>query len=147
MYELYKYYCFLLKIYRKKEQSYKLTYETRKNIDLMNMYWNESDFFVENNIQTIGKLNSIRNDLKVDLKDLIRQRNNLYYKRQHELKIENKDDISKQIEKISQKIINVRYKIKMCADIEVRSKKMIEDMKTLQQKEQQEKAKNKVKKL
>ena len=86
---------------------------------------------------------------KANLNDLIRQRNNLYYKRQHELKIENKDDISKQIEAISQKIIDIRYKIKMCADIEVRSKKMIEEMKALQEKKQQEKVqkKNKVKKL
>ena len=106
-------------------------------------------FYQRINIQTIGKLNSVRNDLKANLKDLIRQRNNLYYKRQHELKIENKDDISKQIEEISQKIIDVRYKIKMCDDIEVRSKKMIEELKALQEKEQQEKVqkKNKVKKL
>ena len=146
VYELYKYYCFLLKIYPQKEQSYKLTYEMRKNIDLMHMYSNESDFLLENNIQTIDKLNSVRNDLKANLNDLIRQRNNLYYKRQHELKIENKDDISKQIEEISQKIIDVRYKIKMCDDIEVRSKKMIEDIKKLHEKLEYEKIKKKNKK-
>ena len=63
--------------------------------------------------------------------------------------MENKDDISKEIESISQKIVDVRYKIGLCNDIEIRSKKMVEEMKALQEKEQQEKVqkKNKVKKL
>ena len=115
----------------------------------MHKYSDEADFLSENNIRTMQELNSVRNDLKGELKDLIRQRNNLYYKRQHELKIENKDDVSKEIESISQKIFYVRCKIGLCNDIEIRSKKMIEEMKSLQEKEQQEKVqkKSKVKKL
>ena len=135
--------------YSKKHQNYKLTFEMRKNLKQMHKYSDEADFLCENNIRTMQELNSAKNDLKGELKDLIRQRNNLYYKRQHELKIENKDDISKEIESISQNIVDVRYKIGLCDDISIRSKKMIEEMKALQEKEQQEKVqkKNKVKKL
>ena len=149
IYKLYKYYCFTLNTYSKKHQNYKLTFEMRNNLKQMHKYSDEADFLSENNIRTIQELNCVRNDLKGELKDLIRQRNNLYYKRQHELKIENKDDISKEIESISQKIVDVRYKIGLCNDIEIRSKKMSEEMKALQEKEQQEKVqkKNKVKKL
>lgn len=81
---------------------------------------------VKYKISNYKELNDTRTNLNGELKDLIRQRNNLYYKRKNILGLENKNDISKDIEVVTEKIVKARNEIRLCNDIEVKSKKIWE---------------------
>lgn len=138
---LYLYYCYLLKVYPKKNIEYKLTPAMRAEIKKMDEYSKENILLVKYNITDSKELNECKTNLNDQLKDLIRQRNNLYYKRQNMAENENKEEINKEIEMVSKDVIKIRNEIKLCNKIKVRLPEIKEQIKAFNKKENDEKQK------
>lgn len=138
---LYLYYCYLLKVYPKKNIEYKLTPAMREEVRKMDEYSNEIRLLNKYNITNSDELNDCKTNLNGQLSDLIRQRNNLYYKRQNIADNENKEEINKEIEMVSNDITKIRYEIKLCNQIKVRVPEIKEQIKYFNKKENDEKQK------
>lgn len=138
---LYLYYCYLLKVYPKKNMEYKLTPAMRAEVKKMDEYSKENILLVKYNITDSKELNECKTNLNDKLKDLIRQRNNLYYKRQNMPENENKDEINKKIEIVSKDVIKIRKEIKLCNKIKVKVPEIKEQIKEFNKKENDEKQK------
>ena len=132
---LYLYYCYLLKVYPKKNIEYKLTPAMRAEVKKMDEYSKENILLGKYNITNSKELDECKTNLKHQLKDLIRQRNNLYYKRQNMSENENKDEINKEIEIVSKVVTKIRDEIRLCNKIEVKIPAMKEELEKLKIKE------------
>lgn len=138
---LYLYYCYLLKVYPKKNMEYKLTPAMRAEVRKMDEYSNEVRLLNKYNITNSDELNSCKTNLNGKLKDLIRVRNNLYYKRQNMAENENKEEVNKEIEMVSKDVTKIRNEIKFCNKIKVRVLEIKEQIKDFNKKENDEKQK------
>lgn len=141
---LYLYYCYLLKVYPKKNIEYKLTPAMRAEVRKMDEYSNEIRLLTKYDITNSDELNNCKTNLNGQLSDLIRQRNNLYYKRQNMAENKNKEKINKKIEMVSKDVIKIRNEIKLCNKIKVRLPEIKEQIKAFNKKEN-EKSKRKYK--
>lgn len=146
---LFRYYCFLLKVYPKKQQQYKMSPEMRREIRKLDQYSAEANMICKYKLKT---LDDVRNgkELKQDeLKNLYNERNRLYYKRKGLENGDNKDTVTEEIIKVTDKIKNVKRELFYCYDIVERTNKMIEDIKFIEEEKwnkQNEKNKEKDKK-
>lgn len=138
---LYLYYCYLLKVYPKKNIEYKLTPAMRAEVRKMDEYSNEIRLITKYNITNSDELNNCKTNLNGQLSDLIRQRNNLYYKRQNMPENENKEQINKEIEMVSKEVTKIRNEIKLCNKIKVKVPTINEQIKAFNKKENDEKQK------
>ena len=138
---LYLYYCYLLKVYPKKNIEYRLTPAMRAEVRKMDEYSNESRLLTKYNITNSYELNSCKTNLNSQLSDLIKQRNNLYYKRQNIAENENKEKINKEIEMVSNDVTKIRNEIKLCNKIKVKVPEIKEQIKAFNKKENDEKKK------
>ena len=138
---LYLYYCYLLKVYPKKNIEYKLTPAMRAEVRKMDEYSNEIRLLTKYDITNSDELNNCKTNLNGQLSDLIRQRNNLYYKRQNMAENDNKEEINKEIEMVSKDVIKIRNEIKLCNKIKVRLPEIKEQIKAFNKKENDEKQK------
>lgn len=138
---LYLYYCYLLKVYPKKNMEYKLTPAMRAEVKKMEEYSRENILLGKYKITDSNELNECKTNLNGKLKNLIRQRNNLYYKRQNMAKNENKEDVNKEIELVSKEITKIRDEIRLCDKIEVKVPVMKEELKKFKMKGNDEKTK------
>ena len=140
---LYLYYCYLLKVYPKKNMEYKLTPAMRAEVKKMEEYSRENILLGKYKITNSDELNECKTNLNGKLKDLIRQRNNLYYKRQNMAENENKEEINKKIEMVSKEINTMRDEIRLCDKIEVKVPIMKEELEKFKMKENEKKTKEK----
>ena len=138
---LYLYYCYLLKVYPKKNMEYKLTPAMRAEVKKMDEYSNEIRLLTKYDITNSDELNSCKTNLNGQLNDLIKERNNLYYKRQNMAENENKDEINKKIEMVSNDVTKIRNEIKLCNKIKVKVPEIKERIKEFNKKENDEKQK------
>ena len=138
---LYLYYCYLLNVYPKKNIEYKLTPAMRVEVKKMDEYSNEIRLLTKYDITNSDELNHCKTNLNGQLSDLIRQRNNLYYKRQNMAENENKDEINKEIEMVSTAVTKIRNEIKLCNKIKVKVPEIKEQIKAFNKKENNEKQK------
>lgn len=138
---LYLYYCYLLKVYPKKNMEYKLTPAMRAEIKKMDEYSKENILLCKYNITNSNELNECKTNLNSKLKDLIRQRNNLYYKRQNMPENENKEKVNIEIEMVSKEVTKIRNEIKLCNKIKVKVPEIKEQLKDFNKKENEEKQK------
>lgn len=122
----------------------------RAEVKKMDEYSKENILLGKYNITNSKELDECKTNLKHQLKDLIRQRNNLYYKRQNMSENENKDEINKEIEIVSKVVTKIRDEIRLCNKIEVKIPAMKEELEKLKIKENEkhmeEKQKNTKKK-
>lgn len=144
---LYLYYCYLLKVYPKKNIEYKLTPAMRAEVKKMEEYSKENRLLCKYNITNSNELNECKINLNSKLKDLIRVRNNLYYKRQNMPKNENKEKINKGIEMVSKEVTRVRDEIKLCNKIKVKVPVMKEKLKKFKNRENEKQVKEMQKKI
>lgn len=140
---LYLYYCYLLKVYPKKNMEYKLTPAMRAEVKKMEEYSRENILLGKYKITNSNELNECKTNLNGKLKDLIRQRNNLYYKRQNMAENENKEDFNKKIELVSKEITKIRDEIKLCDKIEGKVPIMKEELEKFKTKENEKQTKEK----
>ena len=143
---LYYYYCYLLKVYPKKNLSYKLTPKMRAEVKKMDRYSEQIRFICKYKLETINNVENLKEQKKEELQKSLNTRNRLYYKRQKLDNESEKDAITKDIINVTDKIKKIRKQIKFCDEIFTRSLEMREQVKNLEEKNIQEQKKVKSKK-
>lgn len=111
----------------------------------MEEYSRENILLGKYKITNSNELNECKTNLNGKLKDLIRRRNNLYYKRQNMAENENKEDFYKKIELVSKEITKIREEIRLCDKIKAKVHIMKEELEKLKMKEIEKKTKEKKK--
>lgn len=122
----------------------------RREIRKLDQYSAEANMICKYKLKT---LDDVRNgkELKQDeLKNLYNERNRLYYKRKGLENGDNKDTVTEEIIKVTDKIKNVKRELFYCYDIVERTNKMVEDIKFIEEEKwnkqnEKEKVKNKKK--
>lgn len=130
---LYYYYRFLLGAYKKKNIQHKLTPRMREAINKMNKYSEEIRFMCKYKISTLADIERVKDERKNDLRVLDNERNRLYYKRCKLSDSKEKDEISKEIIKVTDKMKNVKKELWYCNDIASRSYEMVEDVRYVEE--------------
>ena len=132
---LYYYYCYLLKVYPKKNLNYKLSPEMREAVKKMDKYSEQIRFICKYKLETIHDIDNLKEQKQEELQKTLNTRNRLYYKRQ---KIDNeseKDAVTKYIISVTSDIEKVRKGIKLCDEVEDNARKMKEQIKQMEEKE------------
>lgn len=143
---LYYYYCYLLKVYPKKNLNYKLTPEMRAEVKKMDKYSEQIRFICKYKLETINDIDNLKEQKQEELQKNLNTRNRLYYKRQ---KLDNeceKDAVSKDIISVTSAIEKARKEIRLCDEVGDNARKMKDQIKDMNEKEQEkvkEKEKNK----
>ena len=140
------YYCYLLKVFPKKNMQHKLTPEMREAVKKMDEYSEQTRLICKYNITTLSELNTRKNDFKEELQALINERKKLYYTRDKMPENQNREKILNDIIAIGEKITKVRKKIKLCVNIEKQSLEKLEQIKAFEERQKQEKEQKKSKK-
>lgn len=144
LYRLYLHYCYILKVFPKKEQyRVKISPELRKEIKNMNEISEEIRFLCKNKIKTIKDLSEYKvlviNELKIQMKN----RNSLRRKRQNEKDSVIRQKLCDDILDLTDKINYLKQEAMYCEKIESQNQKIKINMKALQNKEVEEKIKRK----
>ena len=144
LYRLYLHYCYILKVFPKKEQyRVKISPELRKEIKNMNEISEEIRFLCKNKIKTIKDLSEYKalviNELKIQMKN----RNSLRRKRQKEKDPVIRQKLCDDILDLTDKINYLKQEAMYCEKIESQNQKIKINMKSLQNKEVEEKIKRK----
>ena len=148
---LYYYYCYLLKVYPKKNLNYKLTPKMRAEVKKMDKYSKQIRFICKYKLETINDVENLKEQKKEELQKILNTRNRLYYKRQKLDNESEKDVITKEIISVTSVVDKIRIETKLCDEVSDNSKMMKEQIKEMKDKEQEkinvkEKKKNKDKK-
>ena len=143
---LFRYYCFLLKVYPKKQQQYRMSPEMRREIKKLNQYSAEANMICKYKLKTLDDVRKHKESKQDELKNLYNERNRLYYKRKGLEEGVGKDVVTEDIIKVTDKIKNVKRELFYCDDIMERANRMLEDIKFIEEEKwNKQNEKNKVK--
>ena len=149
---LFRYYCFLLKVYPKKQQKYKMSPEMRREIRRLDQYSAEANMMCKYKLRILDDVRNCKELKQNELKNLYNERNRLYYKRKGLDGGSEKDAVTEDIIKVTDKIKNAKRELFYCDDIIERTNKMVEDVKFIeeekwnkQNEKEKKKEKNKIK--
>ncbi len=142
---LYYYYCYLLKVYPKKNLNYKLTPKMREEVKKMDRYSEQIRFICKYELETINDVENLKEQKKEELQKILNARNRLYYKRQKLDNESEKDAVTKEIISVTSVVEKIRKEIKLCDEVGDNARKMKEQIKEMREREQ-EKIKEKEKK-
>lgn len=134
---LYYYYCYLLKVYPKKNLNYKLTPEMREAVKKMDKYSEQIRFICKYKLESINDIENLKDQKKEELQKILNTRNRLYYKRQKLVNESEKDAVSKDIISVTSAVDKIRKEIKLCDEVGDNSRKMKEQIKEMKGKEQE----------
>ena len=130
---LIKYYCILLKVYPKKQQRYKMSYEMRQDIKKLDMYIAQGNMIYKYKLETIKDVEIYKDKRKEELKDLYNERNRLYYKRKSITEDTEKDVVTEEIIKVTEKIKNIKKEMFYCDNLIERSTQIRENVKFVEE--------------
>ena len=142
---LYYYYCYLLKVYPKKNLNYKLTPEMRAEVKKMDKYSEQIRFICKYKLENIKDIEDLKEQKQEELQKTLNTRNRLYYKRQKLDNESEKDVVTKEIISVTSTMEKVRKEIRLCDEVADNSRKIQEQVKEMKEREQ-EKVKTKEKK-
>ena len=141
---LYYYYCYLLKVYPKKNLNYKLTPKVREEVKEMDEYSEQIRFICKYKLENINDIENLKEQKKEELQKTLNKRNRLYYKRQRLKNESEKDVITKEIISVTSTIEKVRKEVRLCDEVVDNASKMKENIKEMEERKQ-EKVKTKEK--
>jgi len=136
---LYLHYCYLLKVFPKKNLKHKSTPEMRAAIKKMDKYSEQNKFICRYNITNTEELKNHKKLIENNLKIFLNERDKLYYQRKKMPIDTNKDEINKRIEEISKKVTKVRTELKVCNQIKEKTPEIKLQLKEFYKKENEEK--------
>ena len=134
---LYYYYCYLLKVYPKKNFNYKLTPKMRAEVKKMDKYSEQIRFICKYKLETIKDVENLKEQKKEELQKILNTRNRLYYKRQKLDNESEKDVITKEIISVTSVVDKIRKETKLCDEVSDNSKMMKEQIKEMKEKKQE----------
>ena len=127
---LYYYYCYLLKVYPRKNLNYKLTPEMRAEVKKMDKYSEQIRFICKYRLETINDIDNLKEQKKEELQKILNTRNRLYYKRKNLGDV--KEKVTNDIINVTSQINNIRKEIKFCDEISTKSLEIREEVKELE---------------
>ena len=139
---LYYYYCYLLKVYPKKNLNYKMNPEMRAEVKKMDKYSEQIRFICKYKLETLSRIDDVREEKKEELQKCLNCRNRFYYKRNNLKDDDEKDLVTKQIIAVTSELEKVRKEIKMCDVIYDNSIKMKENIREMEEREHTKKKEN-----
>ena len=117
IYGLYLYYCYLLGVFPKEHPKQYLSYSIRQEIKKLDLFSKQTEFMVNNKIETIEDLDNFAKNNYKEYQNLMGKRENLW-KRYHRAKTEDKkSDILTEINSIQPKIKELRKLDNYCKEI------------------------------
>lgn len=121
IYGLYLYYCYLLGVFPKNHPKQYLSYSIRQEIKMLDSFSKQTEFMVDNKIETIEDLDNFAKNNYEEYQNLMGKRENLW-KRYHRAKTEDKkSEILAEINAIQPKIKELRKLDNYCKEIKKRS--------------------------
>ena len=121
LYGLYKYYCYLLKVYPRHYPKKILTPAMRVEVNHLEDISKETQLLVSNKINTYEQLLFYKNNLTSEVEDLVSKRHNLWIKHKRVTKDEDKVNIRKEIDIISNSLKKKKEEVRLCDEIIKRS--------------------------
>lgn len=144
---LYYYYCYLLKVYPKKNLNYKLTPKMRAEVKKMDKYSEQIRFICKYKLETINDIDNLKEQKQEELQKTLNIRNRLYYKRHKLDNKSEKDVITKEIISVTSVVDRIRKELKLCDEVGDNARKMKEQIKEMKEKEQGQTKKERRKKI
>lgn len=130
---LFLYYCFALRVYPKKQQQYKMSPEMRKAVRKLDQYTAEANLICKYKLETLKDVKSYKEKSMDNLRDLYNERNRLYYKRKSMEDGTERDAVTEEIIKVTDKIKNTKKEIWYCNDIIERTNEVVENIKYIEE--------------
>lgn len=141
LYGLYKYYCYILKVYPKHYPKKILNPGLRVEIQKMDEISEQTKLLVSNEIKSYEQLLSYKNDLINDVERLVERRHYLWIKIKR-IKDENeKQIIRNEIDNITQELKIKKKGVKLCEGIEGRSEVVEKNIREFEEEKGKEKEK------
>lgn len=138
LYRLYLYYCYILKVFpRKQITRKKMSPEMRQEVKKMDKLSSEIKFLCRNEIKSTEELFSYKKLVTDELKSKAKSRNTLRRKMQKENTPELKQQLCDEILETSDKINFLKQEVVFCEEIEERTQKMKDNIKDMEEKENQ----------
>ena len=144
LYRLYLHYCYILKVFpTNKNTRYKMTPKMIEDAKKIKQISNEIKFLCRNKIKTTKDLFSYKNLVQDELKNQMKVRNTLRRKRQKETNPEIRQQLCDEILELSNKIKYLKQEVVYSEKIENQKQTIKENMKVIQEKENDEKNRKK----
>ncbi|HBC85062.1 MAG TPA: hypothetical protein DCZ30_06685 [Clostridiales bacterium] len=134
---LYYYYCYLLKVYPKKNLSYKLTLEMRAEVRKMERYSEQIKFICKYKLETLQQVENLKEKKQEELQKVLNARNRLYYKRNKLYNEIEKNSVTKEIIDVTSVLEKVRKEIRLCDVVSGNVPNMKKQVKEMNDKEQE----------
>lgn len=138
---LYLHYCYLLGVFPKNKQQNRrrLHFLLREDLIKLDAITQEARLLGTNHIDTAQQLSSYKEDLETRIDAVTSQRKQLYRK-QRTVAVKTDETAAKQvkeqIDSLSRELKQLRWEVKLCSDIEIRSGIMLEHIKTVREDEE-----------
>ena len=136
---LYYYYCYLLKVFPKKNMEYKLTPAMRAEVKKMEDYSQKNRFLAQYNIVTLKDIQFVKKEQEENLRKYLNVRDKLYYKKKNLKTDEEKDTVYTEIIAVTEQIKNIRKEIRFCNEIEKSAPVIKNEIKELEKRENKQK--------
>ena len=142
---LYYYYKFLLGFHKKNNIEYKLTPEMQKAIKKMEFYSEQIRFMCKYKLETTNDVDNLKTQKLREKQIILNKRNKLYYHRNKCINEEEKDAFTKDIIIVTDMLKKVKKEIKLCDVIYNNVSDMKQQIKEVEDKEQEKEQNKKLK--
>ncbi len=142
LYGLYKYYCYLLKVYPRHYPRRIMSPTLKLEVKRMEQISQETMLLVNNKIKTYEQLLFYKNDLLLKIENLEDNRQKLWRQFRNATNEEEKTLIKKQIEETTQAIRSNKKEVVLCEDIAFRSGAVEKNIKDFEKENGKEQEKN-----
>ena len=132
---LYRYYCYLLKVYPTNVRKYKLPPSMKLDVLEMEQISQETVLLAREKIENNTDFNLYKNILVSNIRKLQDERNKLWYQYKNNSK-SNKEDLISKIDKVSEELKEYKKNYKLCNSIEMRKEKLEKNLKDFQEREE-----------
>ena len=145
---LYFHYCYLLGVFPKNKQQNKrrLHFLLRDDIIKLDAITQEARLLGTNHIDTAQQLSSYKENLETRIDAVTSQRKQLYRK-QRTVAVKSDEaestKVKAEIDSLSRELKQLRWEVKLCSDIEIRSGIMLEHIKTVREDEKSQRKEQK----
>ena len=145
---LYLHYCYLLGVFPKNKQQNKrrLHFLLREDLIKLDAITQEARLLGTNHIDTAQQLSSYKENLETRIDAVTSQRKQLYRK-QRTVAVKSDEAASQQvkteIDSLSRELKRLRWEVKLCSDIQVRSGIMLEHIQTVREDEESQRKEQK----
>ena len=145
IYGLYKYYCYILKVYPKQYPKKILTPALRVEVNKLDEISKQTQLLVSHKIETYEQLLFYKDTINQDIKDLTTKRENLWRKIKRTKDNDEKVSIRNEIDTLTKLLAPKRKEVVLCEGIEKRLNAVKENIKEFEEEKGKERLKDELK--